>query len=142
MVILLKHVSEAASTEDGARVLVDRRRPTRIPKESLELRAWLPELSPSVDLRHWFEERPLQWQHFRRRYLAELCAEKAENALIELHSIAAGETTVALLTSARNPERSHAAILRDLLAGVKKPPSASGPARAASAGRIRARRNR
>ncbi len=40
-----------------------------------------------------------------------------------------------LLTSAEDQEHSHAAILRDLLGGVKKPPSTSGPARAASAGR-------
>jgi uncharacterized protein YeaO (DUF488 family) len=142
MIILLKRVSEAASPEDGARVLVDRRRPTRIAKESLELRAWLPQLGPSEELRRWFGERPLQWRPFRRRYLAELCAEKAEVALSELHTIAAGETTVTLLTSARDQEHSHAAILRDLLAGVKKPPSTSGPTRAASGGRIGARRNR
>jgi hypothetical protein len=49
---------------------------------------------------------------------------------------------VTLLTEAKDQERSHAAILRDLLDGVKKPPSATGPARAASAGRIRARRPR
>jgi uncharacterized protein YeaO (DUF488 family) len=142
MVIRLKPVREAASPEDGARVLVDRLRPARVAKDLLQLRAWLPELGPSQELRRWFEERPLQWQNFRRRYLAELCTEEAANALSELHMIAAGESTLTLLTSARDQERSHAAILRDLLQGVKKPPSTSGPARAAAGGRIRARRNR
>lgn len=143
MAILLKSVREAASSEDGARVLVDRRRPVRVAKEALELRAWLPGLAPSAELRRWFEERPSQWPQYRRRYLAELCTEKASDALSELYAIAAGETTITLLTSAKDQERSHAAILRDLLQGVKKPPSTSGPTRAASGGgRIRARRNR
>jgi uncharacterized protein YeaO (DUF488 family) len=143
MAILLKSVREAASSEDGARVLVDRRRPARVAEEDMELQASLPRLAPSVELRRWFEERPSQWPQFRRRYLAELRDEKAADALSELYAIAAGETTITLLTSASDQERSHAAILRDLLQGAKKPPSTSGPARAASGGgRIRARRNR
>ena len=147
MSILLKRASEAASSEDGARVLVDRRRPRGAArgaaKEALKLQAWLPGLSPSEELQDWFEERPRQWPIFRRRYLAELCTAEAEDALGELHSIAASEPTVTLLTSAKDQEHSHAAILRDLLDGVRKPPSTSGPARAAaSGGRMRARRPR
>ncbi len=159
MSILLKRASQAASPEDGARVLVDRRRPrglakgaadavanddvaSDVAKDSLQLRAWLPELGPSQELRQWFNQRPRQWPIFRRRYLAELCNPEAEDSLIELHAIAAREPTVTLLTSARNQEHNHAVILRDLLGGVRKPPSTSGPARAASGGRIRARRSR
>ena len=147
MSILLKRASEAASSEDGARVLVDRRRPRGAArgaaKEALKLQAWLPGLSPSEELQDWFEERPRQWPILRRRYLAELCTAEAEDALGELHSIAASEPTVTLLTSAKDQEHSHAAILRDLLDGVRKPPSTSGPARAAaSGGRMRARRPR
>ena len=150
MSILLKRASEAASPEDGARVLVDRRRPRGLTKavakadamEALKLRAWLPGLGPSEELQTWFNERPRQWPIFRRRYLAELSAPEAEDALSELHGIAASAPTVTLLTSAKDREHSHAAILRDLLGGVRKPPSTSGPARAVSSGRIRARRPR
>jgi uncharacterized protein YeaO (DUF488 family) len=147
MSILLKRASEAASPEDGARVLVDRRRPRGAArgaaKEALKLQAWMSGLGPSEELQAWFEERPRQWPIFRRRYLAELCTPEAEDALGELHSLAASEPTVTLLTSAKDQEHSHAAILRDLLDGVRKPPSTSGPARAAaSGGRMRARRPR
>ena len=162
MSILLKRAREAALPEDGARVLVDRRRPRgfakdgaegtangvakdaakEASKETLELHTWLPGLGPSDELRRWFNERPRQWPIFRRRYLAELCTAEAEDALSELHAIAATEHTVTLLTSAKDQEHSHAAILRDLLDGVKKPPSTSGPTRAASGGRVRARRPR
>ena len=97
-------------------------------------------LAPSDLLRRWFDERPRQWQLFRRRYLAELCTEEAAAALGMLHELAASEPCMTLLTIAGEPERSHAAILRDLLQGVRKPPSTTGPARAAAGGRIRAPR--
>jgi uncharacterized protein YeaO (DUF488 family) len=146
MTILLKRATEAASPEDGARVLVERRQPRGVAKkvaeETLKLRAWLPVLGPSEELRQWFNQRPRQWPIFRRRYLDELCNAEAEESLIELHAIAASEPTVTLLTSAKDQEHSHAVILRDLLGGVRKPPSTSGPTRAASSGRIRARRPR
>jgi uncharacterized protein YeaO (DUF488 family) len=140
MAILLKCAREAASPEDGARVLVERRRPGGVRKEALELRAWLASLAPSDPLRLWFDERPRQWLLFRRRYLAELCGEEAAEALSWLHAMAASEPTMTLLTLAGEPERSHGAILRDLLEGVRKPPTSSGPARMASGAGVRARR--
>jgi uncharacterized protein YeaO (DUF488 family) len=87
-------------------------------------------------------ERPRQWPLFRRQYLGELCAERAVEAFDELHSIAASSPTTTLLSLAKEPELSHAAILRDLLQGARKPPSSTGPARAVSSGKIRARRSR
>jgi len=142
MAILLKHVGDAASHEDGARVLVDRRQPRGAAKDTLQLRAWLPEIGPSIELQRWFAERPRQWAQFRRRYLLELRDEDAAEALSTLHVIAGRETTTTLLSSAKNQEQSHAAILRDLLGGVKKPPSTSGPTRDAGSGRVQARRPR
>ena len=142
MAILLKRTREPASPEDGARVLVERRRPRGIAEEALQLSAWIPVLAPSDPLRRWFATRPLQWPIFRRRYLAELGSEEAADGLSELHLMAGSEQTLTLLVSAQEQERSHAAILRDLLEGVRKPPSTSGPARAASRGRVRARRKR
>ena len=140
MAVLLKRTREAASPEDGARVLVERRRPRGITEEALHLSAWFAVLAPSDALHRWFAARPRQWPLFRRRYLAELGGEEAVNGLSDLHAMAGNERTLTLLTSAKEPERSHAAILRDLLEGVRKPPSTSGPARAASGGSVRARR--
>jgi len=108
----------------------------------MELKSWLPTLGPSDTLQRWLTERPTQWPVFRRRYLAELCEQKAADALGELESIAQSERSITLLTAAKDPEHSHAAILRDLLDGVKKPPATTGPTRAAASGRIRARRPR
>jgi uncharacterized protein YeaO (DUF488 family) len=141
MAILIKNARAVASPEDGARVLVERRRPGGVRKESLKLRAWLTALAPSEELRRWFDERPRQWLLFRRRYVAELCTEEAAAALSMLHELAASEPTMTLLTLAEEQERSHGAILRDLLLGARKPPSSTGPAREAGA-RMRAPRPR
>lgn len=141
MAVLLKRVHTPASPEDGERVLVDRQRPSRPGEEALKFRAWLPVLGPSEELRRWFATRPQRWPEFRRRYLAELRSESASQALIDLHAIAASEPTTTLLTAAEDQERSHAAILRDLLEGKKKPPATSGPSRAASGERNRVRRD-
>ena len=152
MAILIKCASEAPSPEDGARVLVERRRPDgmgrsvsrsvsrSVNNDALELRAWLAALAPSEKLRQWFDTRPRQWLLFQRRYLAELCSKEAVDALGELHAIAASEPLLTLLIEDEEPERSHAAILRDLLQGSRKPPSSTGPARMAARGRVRARR--
>ena len=142
MAILLKRAREAASAKDGARVLVDRSRPRGMTEESLKLHAWLPVLGPSDELRRWFYKRPLRWPIFRRKYLAELSNGDADDSLSQLHAIANHRQNVTLLTAARNMEHSHAAILRDLIEGVRKPPSTSGPTRAASGGRVRAGRSR
>jgi uncharacterized protein YeaO (DUF488 family) len=142
MGILIKCAREAASPEDGARVLVERQRPSGVSKDALELRAWLTVLAPSDPLRQWFDERPRQWLLFRRRYLAELCTEEAGAALSMLHAMAAREPTMTLLTLAEEPERSHGAILRDLLQGARKPPSSTGPSRMESGERVRARRRK
>jgi uncharacterized protein YeaO (DUF488 family) len=108
------------------------------------LRAWLPALAPSDELRRWFASRPTQWPTFRRDYLASLADPEQEAALGALETLVNSEALtkrpVTLLSAAADPDRSHAAILRDLLEGVRKPPATSGPTRAAAGARIRARR--
>ncbi len=121
-------------------MLVDRQRPQGLEQEDLALQSWLPALAPSPELRRWFQHKPTQWTLFRRRYFAELCEEDAAEALNQLETIVTASKKITLLTSSEDAEHSHAAILRDLLEGVKKPPATSGPSRAAASGRIRVRR--
>jgi uncharacterized protein YeaO (DUF488 family) len=142
MPVLIKSIREAASKKDGARVLVERRRPRSMDQDAMKLRAWLAVLAPSDGLRRWFDERPGQWLGFRRRYLAELCTEEASAALSMLHDIADSAPVLTLLTRSGEQERGHGEILRDLLDGVRKPPSSTGPARVAAGGPLRARRNK
>jgi uncharacterized protein YeaO (DUF488 family) len=135
MTIRLKCTREAPESDDGLRVLVERRRP----RVDYPLSAWLPALAPSAELAR---AKPLRWPLFRRLYFAELCNPKAEAALVELHELAATDEPVTLLTGSAAPELSHAALLRELLEGARKPPASSGPARAAGGVRSQSSRRR
>lgn len=142
MAIALKHAVLDAEPEDGARVLVDRMLPEGLNEPEMSLRGWLAALGPSRELALWYAARPAQWLLFRKKYLVEIAKDGAMEALAKLADLALQEETVTLVTAEGDPERSHAAVLRDILSGARKPPATSGPARAASAGRSRARRPR
>ncbi|MDR3764082.1 MAG: DUF488 family protein [Acidobacteriota bacterium] len=142
MDIALKHAVLDAAEEDGARVLVDRMLPDGLSEQEMTLRGWLAPLGPSRELAVWYEARPAQWLLFRKKYLAELDKDEAIEALSLLAELTAEEKRVTLVTASGDPEKSHAAVLRDLFSGARKPPATTGPARAASAGRNRARRPR
>ena len=141
MSILLKRVYERPSPADGTRVLVDRLWPRGVTKRAAALDAWLKELAPSHALRRWFHARPRHWEMFRKRYLQELCQPAAERALEELYRMAARRRQLTLVFAARNPEQNNAAVLKQLLEGMRKPPASSGGAAAAGL-RARARASR
>lgn len=54
------------------RYLVDRLWPRGIKKERLQLDLWVKELSPSDDLRKWYNHDPKKWERFKERYYKEL----------------------------------------------------------------------
>ncbi len=138
MRILLKRAYEAPSRTDGARILVDRLWPRGITKEAAKLTVWLRDLAPSDELRKWYHERPTQWPAFRKQYLGELSSPEARKALEELYQIAYSKPTTTLVFASKNERHNNAVVLKELLEGVKKPPSSTGPAKAA-AGEKRAR---
>ena len=142
MAVELKRVYEKPSVADGARVLVDRLWPRGVSKPAAQLDAWLRDLAPSDQLRRWFHARPAQWVVFRKRYLAELAQPAAADALEQLYELARRRKKVTLLYSSKNEEHNNAVVLRDLLEGMRKPPSSSGPAAVGAVVRRRAVRPR
>ena len=76
------------------------------------------------------------------RYLKELEEPDAMRAFERLHRLADESKKLTLIYSAREGEPHPAQILRELLDGMRKPPTSSGPARAAASGRARASRSR
>ena len=137
MAVMLKRVYEKSSVSDGTRVLVDRLWPRGLSKEAAAVDAWLRDLAPSDGLRRWFHARPSMWLAFRKRYLVELSRVEAAAALEELYRLARKRKKLTLLFASKNVEHNNAAVLKDLLDGMRKPPSSSGPAVAMKArGRI------
>jgi len=126
MAITLKRVYEAASPADGIRVLVDRLWPRGLRKEEAAVKYWLRDVAPSTELRQWFHANPEAWEEFRERYVKELSGEKETTALEKLHSLAEANRKLTLLYASRNEERNNATVLKELLEGVRKPPSRVG----------------
>jgi uncharacterized protein YeaO (DUF488 family) len=136
MPIAVKRVYESVSRSDGARVLVDRLWPRGLKKTEVALQEWLRDLAPSNELRKWFHAQPEQWLAFRKRYLKELANPKAEKDLQKLYKLAHKRKRVTLLYASKNEKRNNAVVLKDLLDGMRKPPSGTGP------GALRAMRTR
>lgn len=134
--IRVKRIYEKPARGDGTRVLVDRLWPRGVSKSAAQLHAWLRELAPSDSLRQWFHARPETWLTFRKRYLKELVRPEAADALHELYRLARRPRKLTLLFSSRDEQHNNAVVLKDLLEGMRKPPTGTGP------GAVRAMRER
>lgn len=97
----------------GLRILVDRLWPRGISKERARLDLWAKEIAPSNDLRKWVHAAEDRWDEFVERYRAELAASPGE--VDDLRRRIGDAGTATLLYSVRDPERNHAAILRNVL---------------------------
>ena len=125
--IQIKRVYEKPQREDGTRVLVDRLWPRGLSKNRAAVDEWLRDLAPSDALRQWFHARPEAWLAFRRLYLKELSRPEAAAALEGLYRLAGGRKRLTLLFASTNLRWNNAVVLKDLLEGMRKPPTGSGP---------------
>jgi uncharacterized protein YeaO (DUF488 family) len=128
MNIAVKRVYEKPARADGARVLVDRLWPRGLRKEAAAVHSWLRTLAPTDALRQWLHARPEVWPLFRKRYLKELARPEAAASLDELYLLANQRKKLTLVFASRDQEHNNAVVLRDLLAGMRKPPNGTGPA--------------
>ena len=127
--VAVKRVYEKPTRSDGTRVLVDRLWPRGLSKERALLDEWLRALAPSDALRKWFHARPgaAAWPAFRKRYLKELAQPESADALDKLYRLANRRRQLTLLFSSKNEQHNNAIVLRDLLEGMRKPPTGTGP---------------
>lgn len=128
MPVAIKRVYEPEAPSDGARVLVDRLWPRGLRKSDVTLSEWLRDLAPSNELRKWFHAHPQEWTLFRKRYLKELSAPEAEKDLHKLHRLAHKRRRLTLLYASKNETNNNATVLKELLDGMRKPPTGTGSA--------------
>ena len=140
MAISLKRAYDSPSESDGLRILVDRLWPRGISKEAARIDLWLRDLAPSTELRRWFHSRPAEWQAFRKRYLAELNSPQAVAAVDQLYRAVKMHHLVTLVYSSKTQSHNNAVVLKEMLEGMRKPPSTTGPS--APAARARAGKSR
>jgi uncharacterized protein YeaO (DUF488 family) len=112
MAVQIKRIYEAATPEDGYRVLVDRMWPRGISRRRAVLDGWERNLAPTDELREWYGHVPERFDEFARRYRSELGAHA--DVLRELRERSRAGT-LTLVFSARDPAHSNAAVLADVL---------------------------
>ncbi|MEU9222053.1 DUF488 family protein [Streptomyces sp. NPDC048376] len=114
MSVRVRRVYDPPEPDDGVRVLVDRLWPRGVSKDAARVDEWPKGLTPSTELRRWYHAGEGSYEEFARRYEAELTASEASELLGRVREMAeAGDVT--LLTAAKSPDESHAAVLRRLL---------------------------
>lgn len=110
--IRLKRAYEAASKDDGLRILVERLWPRGVSKQKGRVDLWLKHLAPSTELRQWYGHDPARWPRFRTRYRAEL---KDWGDVLALLRYVADGRTVTFVYAAGDEERNSAVVLKELV---------------------------
>jgi uncharacterized protein YeaO (DUF488 family) len=110
--IQLKRVYDEPGPHDGMRFLVERLWPRGIRKADLRTDGWEKEAGPSTELRKWFAHDPKKWEHFQRKYFAELDTRpEAWEPIVK----AAERGTITLLYSSHDAEHNNAVALKHYL---------------------------
>jgi uncharacterized protein YeaO (DUF488 family) len=112
--LTVKRAYEAASPDDGFRVLVERLWPRGLKKADVPLDLWLKDIAPSTELRQWFGHDPAKWAEFCRRYGAELLGRTAEVNLLR-EKAQGGKVT--LVYGSKDEAHNAAVALKNFLEG-------------------------
>jgi uncharacterized protein YeaO (DUF488 family) len=107
-----KRIYAGHARSDGRRVLIDRLWPRGVSKADARIDFWAKSVSPSSELRRWYQHDPEKWPEFRRRYFAELDANPA--GLAELRAELGGGTAT-LVFGSKEEQLNNASALREYL---------------------------
>ncbi|MDA3870474.1 MAG: DUF488 domain-containing protein [Gammaproteobacteria bacterium] len=115
MQIFIKRVYDDQNSKDGLRILVDRLWPRGLSKEKAEIDVWLKSVSPSNELRKWYQHDAEKWPEFKQRYFAELDA--AHEAVDELLGYVK-KRNVTFMYAAKAPEHNNAVALKEYINSI------------------------
>lgn len=108
-----KRTYDAASDDDGYRILIDRLWPRGLSKEKAHIDLWLKDIAPSTELRKWYDHDVDKWSEFEKRYKDEL---KSKSELIDqIKELEKEHKTITLLYSAKDTEHANANVLIEIL---------------------------
>ena len=107
-----KRVYEPPSPDDGFRVLTERLWPRGVSKERAQLDRWLKGVSPSHELRKWFNHDPDKWEEFQERYREELYGSEAVEELLEMIN---EHETVSLIYASKDKKHNSTQVLKEFL---------------------------
>jgi uncharacterized protein YeaO (DUF488 family) len=110
MNIKIKRIYDDAEAADGYRILVDRLWPRGISKENAKLAYWAREISPSNELRKWYQHDADKWEEFKRRYFREI---ESKPETLELIQHCQDNEIVTFLYSSKELKLNNAAALKE-----------------------------
>lgn len=110
--IKMKRVYEDPSPDDGYRILTERLWPRGVSKERANLDQWMKGVSPSHDLRKWFDHDHSKWEEFKDRYRKELFGSEAIQELIEIIKT---EETVTFVFASKDEEYNSTVVLKEFI---------------------------
>lgn len=108
----LKRIYEKPAPQDGYRVLIDRLWPRGVSKEDAALDEWNKNVSPSTNLRKWFDHQPELFEQFSKKYKEELLQHTDD--LEKLKSISETQE-LTLLYASKDEVNNHSVVLLDVL---------------------------
>jgi len=111
--VKIKRIYEKLEEDDGYRILIDHLWPRGISKEKAKIELWFKEISPSNELRQWFNHDPEKWLEFQKKYKEELKLKK--EIVNELKEIIKKKKKVTLLYSAVDMKYNNAVALKKIL---------------------------
>ncbi|WP_125544683.1 DUF488 domain-containing protein [Levilactobacillus lindianensis] len=115
MAIKCERIYTKPADLNGYRVLVDRLWPRGISKVNAQLASWEKEMGPTTELRKWFNHEPEKFPEFKKRYVAEIEANEALPAFLDLIAEQLPDQDVILLYGAKDEEHNQAIILKEFL---------------------------
>ncbi|WP_437636984.1 DUF488 domain-containing protein [Sorangium sp. So ce854] len=127
MHIKTKRWNDPVEPDDGTQILVCRYRPRGVRKADETWQEWWKDLGPTAELHAAFYGKhgpPVTWGEYRRRYLAEMRAQKERIAELA-RRVQGGEAMTLLCSSACvDPERCHRTMLARLITEAAETPKA------------------
>lgn len=111
--IKIRRIYDPEEAGEHYKVFIDRLWPRGISKEKAGWNEWMKEISPSNELRKWYNHDPARWTEFKRLYKNELI--QKQNELKKLKQLEIKHGTLTLLYSSREEKYNNAVALREFL---------------------------
>ena len=111
--IFIKRAYEAASPEDGTRILVDRLWPRGESKVREQLSEWDKQIAPSEELRKAFHHQEISFDEFADAYHKELDGSDLTGEFLNHIRSCLKKGNVTLIYSSKDQKQNNAVILRD-----------------------------
>ncbi|MFO7846777.1 MAG: DUF488 family protein [Balneolaceae bacterium] len=103
--IQIKRIKDNPAGKDGYHVLVDRLWSQGVSKDDAQLDEWMKEITPSPELRKWFDQDPEKFEEYIKRHEHELASKyEPVEKLLDL----ARDQKAMLLYAAKDERNNHA----------------------------------